>query len=94
MKLELKPCPFCGKEAFLETDSDHHGGFFTLGCPDHDCPSHWQFYTEPIENLDKSVTQWNTRTELVKRDADADGYAGNEMYEHHKRLKEQMEGGE
>lgn len=30
---ELKPCPFCGAAAAeLREESDHHGGFFYLGC--------------------------------------------------------------
>ena len=58
-------CPFCGSEAHFEEDYDHHGGHFTLGCPIRDCPGHWAYYTEPIENLEKATKAWNTRAEKI-----------------------------
>jgi hypothetical protein len=58
---ELKPCPFCGKEALIQLDSDHHGDFFNLGCSDINCMAKWMFYTRDIEDLDKSIEKWNTR---------------------------------
>lgn len=58
----LKPCPFCGKPAQLIEDADHHGGFFELGCPDTECPAHWTFYTDPIDERDAAIAKWNTRT--------------------------------
>lgn len=66
----LKPCPFCGAAAYLETDNDHHGGFFNLGCINHwgaieedACPAGRLWYTEPMENIDKAIKLWNQRVE-------------------------------
>jgi len=56
-----KPCPFCGSPAELVEESDHHGGYFKLGCPQQECPGHWAFYTEPIEDLAAALSKWNTR---------------------------------
>ena len=61
MKPLLKNCPFCNRETVYEQESDHHGEFFQLGCPDRECPAYWTYYTEPIENKDKSIAAWNQR---------------------------------
>lgn len=71
---QLKDCPFCGRTAYLQVESDHHGEFFSLGCgvkfhargigSDEEvvCPGHVPYYTEPIENLKTAIERWNTRT--------------------------------
>lgn len=66
---ELKPCPFCGGEAELELDNDHHGEWFNLGCinhwgrldPDDACLGGRLFYTEDLSQKDAAITAWNTR---------------------------------
>jgi hypothetical protein len=62
----LKPCPFCGKEALLQLESDHHGTFFNLGCPDDNCIAKWMLYTRDIEDLGESIDKWNNRPEELK----------------------------
>jgi hypothetical protein len=66
----LKPCPFCGSDAELERDSDHHGEWFNLGCsrhwgrvpdPDDRCPGGRIWYTEDPEELEGAIAAWNTR---------------------------------
>ena len=60
---ELKPCPFCGGEAELIIDNDHHGEFFQLGCKDKECLGHWAYYTESIAEtpVSEAIAHWNTR---------------------------------
>lgn len=57
----LLPCPFCRQPAKLETDSDHHGKYFSLGCGTNSCPCHHAYYMMPIEELDSAVETWNRR---------------------------------
>lgn len=58
---KLKPCPFCGKFALLQLDSDHHGDFFNLGCSDEKCIATWVYYAENTLMLDSCIKKWNTR---------------------------------
>lgn len=64
-KLEqLKPCPFCGSEATLEIDEDHHGAFYTLGCQGKLCPAHLAYYTMSPEDdmsVEEAISKWNHR---------------------------------
>lgn len=69
---QLSPCPFCGKDAIIERDSDHHGEFFTLGCNDNECPGTSPFYTLPIDSLQRCVSQWNNRP--IESDKESDNY--------------------
>ncbi|WP_422028085.1 Lar family restriction alleviation protein [Roseovarius sp.] len=70
MSEQLKPCPFCGDPAELETDNDHHGEWFNLGCqnhwgqldPDDACIGGRLFYTEDMSQMEAAITAWNTRT--------------------------------
>lgn len=67
----LKPCPFCGAAAELEEDNDHHGEWFNLGCSMHwgnlavkdedDCCGGRIWYTEPLEEKEAAIKEWNTR---------------------------------
>ena len=63
---ELEPCPFCGHAALLEHDTDHHGGWFNLGCGatwnmDDPCPGYHAFYTcDPAEER-AAIAAWNRR---------------------------------
>lgn len=76
---DLKPCPFCGSPAELERHSDHHGGWFNLGCsrhwgnvdpknvdPDAACIAGRMFYTEDPDNEAKAIAAWNTRASCVR----------------------------
>ena len=56
MSDELKPCPFCGGDAFLRDDVSHGTAFF-IGCATEECfgEIHWA-YTEA-----EAVASWNTR---------------------------------
>jgi hypothetical protein len=61
---ELLPCPFCGKPARLDEGSDHHDGYFSLGCSsgmEDACPGRYVYYTESIDCLDSAIAKWNTR---------------------------------
>lgn len=66
-KQKLLPCPFCGGEAYLDMDSDHHGEWFNLGCKDSDCFMHMAFYTEPPDTQLSAIKQWNTRAITAER---------------------------
>lgn len=70
---ELLPCPFCGADAEIEQDSDHHGEWFNLGCsrhwghvrnPDHQntCIAGRIFYTETDVTEAEAIASWNTRS--------------------------------
>ena len=70
MSETLKPCPFCGSPAELETDNDHHGEWFNLGCsrhwgsvpdPDDGCPGGRLWYTEDPEGMARAIAAWNRR---------------------------------
>jgi len=69
-KVKLKPCPFCGSSAILERNSDHHGGWFNLGCgapwkEGDACPGYHAFYTcDPSEET-AAVAAWNHRAALA-----------------------------
>jgi hypothetical protein len=74
-KGSLKPCPFCGSPAELEEDSDHHGGWFNLGCskhwgksgiePENACPGGRIWYTEDPEGKSRAIQSWNTRADTA-----------------------------
>ena len=74
MNIELKPCPFCGADAELEHDNDHHGEWFNLGCsrhwdrvaPDDACVGARLWYTEIVKSEDEAIEAWNTRTDATK----------------------------
>ena len=59
----LKPCPFCGADARLEQDEDHHGKYYSLGCLSSKCPAYWFIYTAQPEDtpVSEAIKQWNTR---------------------------------
>lgn len=85
---ELMPCPFCGGEAELERDNDHHGEWFNLGCarnwnrmgPDQSCPGGYIWYTAGPEEEAAAIAAWNRRpaspavVELVEALADLLGW--------------------
>jgi len=58
------PCPFCGQPAEYVCESDHHGEYFRLGCPDEECAGHWTYYTEPQENAEECIARWNRRSHM------------------------------
>lgn len=61
MSEELKPCPFCGSPAMLQTLGDHHGEFHNLGCSVRECPAYDIIYTETDRPVAESIAWWNTR---------------------------------
>ena len=65
--MELKPCPFCGQEAFLEICEDHHGVFYQLGCTRNGCPAYSIYYAMSPEDItvDDAMAQWNSRDGVV-----------------------------
>ena len=76
----LAPCPFCGSEAELERDSDHHGEWFNLGCsrhwgkqrdpsPENTCIAGRMFYTETDRSEADAIAAWNTRAIQPELDA-------------------------
>lgn len=60
---ELKPCPFCGSDAELVVEQDHHGEFFKLGCSMENCCGHWAYYTESVDDtpIADAIAAWNRR---------------------------------
>lgn len=60
----LKPCPFCGKPARLESLDDHHGAYHNLGCSDRTCIGYYVIYTESDRTVSESVSTWNRRAPL------------------------------
>lgn len=61
---ELKSCPFCGGDAYLEQNEDHHGIFYSLGCSNDKCIANTIIYRMPDEELkmEEAVEQWNERS--------------------------------
>lgn len=59
----LKKCPFCGGEAELVIDCDHHGEFYNLGCTQDSCIAKNVFYTVPSDEMPivKAIKAWNKR---------------------------------
>jgi hypothetical protein len=57
----LEVCPFCGKEAKVEWGDDHHGDYFSMGCPDQNCAGYLLFYTFSEDDFEDCVTKWNRR---------------------------------
>ena len=60
--MELKPCPFCGREADWGVDDE---GFFHVGCPTWDCfggiyENHYTFST-----VEEAAEKWNRRANDV-----------------------------
>ena len=75
---EVEPCPFCGKPAEIERDSDHHGSWFNLGCSDHwgkrddgkHCIAGRMFYTESERTEEECITLWNSRATITSLKAE------------------------
>lgn len=58
---ELKPCPFCGGEAFIRYDESHSTAFF-VGCSDWDCFGNMMW----AETEAEARRKWNTRAESAE----------------------------
>ena len=57
---ELKPCPFCGAAANLETITDvFHRTAYMAVCGDDGCPVHPA--SDPFADPTEAATAWNTR---------------------------------
>jgi len=63
-EIKLLDCPFDGNKGDVIFDNDHHGEWFNLGCCNKECVANNLFYTEEIENLDKSINEWNKRHKI------------------------------
>jgi len=70
MSEELKPCPFCGANAELERESDHHGEWFNLGCSSHfgktdaPCIAGRIIYTQDLPEMESAIAAWNRRAPI------------------------------
>lgn len=57
---ELKPCPFCGTDAYVIPDSEHSTAFIlghtSQGCPIDDL---WDWHLDE----EKAIAAWNTRAD-------------------------------
>lgn len=66
----LLPCPFCGGEAILQTEEDHHGGFHSLGCKTLNCAGVLTFYS--VESAEfpvaGTIRTWNTRAVTAREE--------------------------
>ena len=78
-QIELKPCPFCGGEAYLKLVSksygDHYGATFAIGCAD----CRYQFKEESrwaisrgemmiiTDGYEKCIERWNRRADNEQR---------------------------
>lgn len=60
-KDELKPCPFCGKEAQLDKDSY---GYYEVGCYNYGCQV--QPFTEIFDTKREAIRAWNRRAKNVR----------------------------
>lgn len=59
MSEELKPCPFCGSEAYI--DGYLSGGFFVMCADDtNDC---FQPITNKYDSVEEAEEAWNKRAE-------------------------------
>lgn len=71
MSIELKPCPFCGREAYLR---DFGAGFYSVCCFNRACAMTCE--TPVRTSAEKAITDWNTRAErtchIVKTWSDSD----------------------
>lgn len=62
MSIELKPCPFCGGEAYLR---DFGAGFHRVCCWNRDCAMTCE--TPMRTSAEKAIMDWNTRAEKTCR---------------------------
>ena len=54
----LKPCPFCGGEAIVETEKiGKEQLLYAVGCSDRECVSQGRYYT----TVESAINAWNTR---------------------------------
>ncbi|AXH43507.1 Lar family protein [Erwinia phage vB_EhrS_49] len=67
MTEELKPCPFCGGSAKIESNRDWHTLYVdhAINCIIEDCTPQ---YSSSTENYGLMVKDWNTRAEMEKSD--------------------------
>lgn len=64
MNIELKPCPFCGGEAYLR---DFGGSFHSVCCWNRACAMTCE---TPVRiSAEKAITDWNTRVERTCHDS-------------------------
>ena len=54
---KLKPCPFCGSEAWIEDWVDGCEGNYRIECSNYDC----DVRTATHGTLDEAVKRWNKR---------------------------------
>lgn len=61
---DMKPCPFCGKPAKLQVETDHHGDYYFLGCSDENCIAHTIMLCIPVDDMpiSEAAEHWNRRS--------------------------------
>lgn len=64
MSVELKPCPFCGKPAYLQGGSDPKHLIYWVECTDINCMGQ----TRCMKTKEEAIALWNRR---VKHDDQA-----------------------
>jgi len=64
MDNELKPCPFCGSPAKMESDEEEWG--FAVSCSNTDCPVDATTYAR--STAEEATEAWNTRAERTCKD--------------------------
>ena len=63
---QLRPCPFCGQPASIDTEKRHaNQEFHTIGCNTERCrESHWnQVIAFPTDEMEQQIAMWNRRCE-------------------------------
>ena len=74
LKIEIKPCPFCGTAGRTETQSN----WFGCGCPVVECNGH--LYALRHTSEEDAIDAWNTRKSAGKRSPVAWLYQKRDQY--------------
>lgn len=58
---ELKPCPFCGREAHIKEVVSCCDKLYTVGCSDSECMGYETWLLKPAK--EEAIAAWNRRAE-------------------------------